>query len=234
MVGEVDITALPSANRSSFCLTTYIYLIGKNLLELKFETLPNVVEIMLKLFSTTTGMITFAIFVLVFLPVKVPQLPLVQWFNERRSKRLKFFQENLSLITDKKFCKTVVEDVRNAIIFQHATKIYAEQSWRKGLVELHDKTGVSWITIKRAHRLMDISLDGIVLIKHFTLFDKFDRIFNTSMAILFLLSAFSLIIGLIFSPGFYPICRQWPFACFHFRLPHFQYFKMFHIMQLIG
>jgi hypothetical protein len=192
---------------------------------IKFETLPNVIEIILKLFGTTIGMFTFAVFALVFILVKVPQLPLVQWFNERKSKRLKFFQDHFSLITDDKFCKTVVEDVRNAIVFEHATKIYAERNWRKSLVELHDNTGVSWIVIKRAHRLMDIRLDGTVFIKDFTLFDKFDRIFNIFMAIFFSSSVFFLIIGLIYNPGFLSNLQALAFCLFSFSIATFSVFQ---------
>lgn len=183
--------------------------------------------IIFKLLGTTTGTFTFSIFALVFVLVKVPQLPLVQWFNERKSKRLKFFQDHFSLITDDKFCKTVVEDVRNAIVFEHATRIYAEQSWRKGLVELHDNAGVPWIAIKRAHRLMDIRLDGTVFIKEYTLFDKFDRIFNIFMAIFFSLSVFFLIVGLIYKPGILSNLQALVFCLFSLSIATFSVIQNF-------
>lgn len=129
------------------------------------------------------------------------------------------------MITDEKFCKTVVEDVRNAIIFEYATKIYAERRWRKGLVELHDNTGVSWSTVKRAHRFMDIRLDGTIFIKEFTAFDKFDKLFNNLMIVFFLLAVFVLIIGFIYNPNILSILQVLVFCIFSCGIATFSAFQ---------
>lgn len=175
---------------------------GEQLELFKITGLPVIAETISKLISTIPGMITLSVFALFVLLVKVPQVPLIRSFSQRKITRLKMLQEHLSTSTDELFCKSVVEDVRNAIIFEQATKIYAENTWRQGLVDLHDKARVSWVTMKRAHRFMDIALDGTVFLKDFTLANKADRIFNFLMTWIFLLlAAIVIIAGFVFSPS---------------------------------
>jgi hypothetical protein len=169
---------------------------------IKIDGLPAIAETIEKLLSTTTGTISLIVFLFLFLIIKLPQIPLIQSFNERKSKRLKLLQDHASSSTDELFCKSIVEDIRNAIIFEQATRIYAEKNWRKGLAELHGKTGVSWVVMKRAHRFMEIRLDGTVYVRDFTWTDKFDYVFNLIMTWTFLvLAAVVFIVGFIYKPS---------------------------------
>ena len=169
---------------------------------IKIDGLPAIAETIQKLLSTTPGTISLIVFLVLLLIIKIPQIPLIQSFNERKVKRLKLLQDHAASSTDELFCKSVVEDIRNAIIFEQATRIYAEKNWRKGLAELHDKTNVSWVVMKRAHRFMDIRLDGTIFIREFTWTDRFDSLFNSIMTWIFLiLAAVVFIVGFIFKPS---------------------------------
>jgi hypothetical protein len=168
---------------------------------IKIDGLPAVAEVIQQLLSTTVGTISFIVFVLLLLVIKIPQIPLFQSFYDRKLKRLRLLEEHYASCTDDLFCKTVVEDIRNAIVFEHATRIYAEKNWRKGLVELHDQTNVSWVIMKRARRFMKIGSDGSIFIRDFTLADKFDDLFNSIMTWVFLtIGVIVFVVGFIFNP----------------------------------
>lgn len=71
--------------------------------------------------------------------------------------------------------------------------------------------------MKRAHRFMDIALDGTVFLKDFTLADKADRIFNFLMTWIFLiLAAIVIIAGFVFSPNWASISQAILLGLFFF------------------
>ncbi|QBE66347.1 hypothetical protein [Pseudoduganella lutea] len=169
---------------------------------LKIDSLPAIVEILKELLSTTIGSTVLAIFLFIYLLIKVPQLPLLRSLLSRKESRLKWLNDYSTTSRDEEFCKNVVEDIRDALIFEKATGIYAERAWRKGLVELHDRTGVSWVTMRRARKYMDIAIDGTVFIRQFKLGDRVEARFNTVMMWLFLAIATLLFITImLFEPS---------------------------------
>jgi hypothetical protein len=139
------------------------------------------VETIRTLIGTPLGSSILAIVLFAYLLVKIPQLPLLQSILGRKESRLKWLNDNLTSMPDEAFCKSVLEDIRDAMIFEKATGMYAEKTWRKGLVDLHDRADVSWLTMRRARKFMDIEPDGTVFIRDFTWSDKFEAGFNTAM-----------------------------------------------------
>ena len=112
-----------------------------------------------------------------------------------------WLKEHSTSTSEEVYCKSVVEDIRDAMIFEKATGIYAEKNWRKGLVELHDQTGVSWTTMKRARKFMNMESDGTVFIRVFKLGDQIEAWFNAVMTLVFVaMSTLVLITILLLEP----------------------------------
>lgn len=153
---------------------------------IKIDGLPVVVTTIRELLATAIGTAVFAVFVFSYLAIKIPQIPLFQWLIGLKASRLKWLTEHTACISDDVFCKAVIEDIRDAMIFEKATGIYAEKNWRKALVELHDLTGVSWVIIRRARKFMSLGADGKINIRALTYGDRIEAWFNAAMAWLFL------------------------------------------------
>lgn len=168
---------------------------------IKVEGLPAIVETIRNLLSTPVGSVVLAIFVFSYLVIKVPQVPLIQSLIGRKASRLMWLKEHSISTSEEVYCKSVVEDIRDAMIFEKATGIYAEKNWRKGLVELHDQAGVSWTTMKRARKFMRIESDGTVFIRVFKLGDQIEAWFNAVMTWVFIAMA---TVVLITAPLFKP------------------------------
>lgn len=164
---------------------------------IKIDGLPAFTTTVRELLGTTVGTLVFAAFLFSYLVIKVPQIPLFQWLIGLKASRLKWLTDHSTCMTDEVFCKAVVEDIRDAMIFEKATGIYAEKNWRKGLVELHDQTGVSWLTMKRARKFMSLELNGKVSLRGLTVGDRVEAWLNAAMAWVFLAMATLTFITLI-------------------------------------
>ncbi|GGY48976.1 hypothetical protein [Pseudoduganella albidiflava] len=155
----------------------------------KLEDLPSLLEVIRTMLSTALGSLVLGIVIFIYLVIKVPQVPLVQTLIGRKESRLKYLTESIACAADEPFCRTVVQDIRDAMIFEKATGIYAESKWRRGLVEMRDVTGVSWIIMRRARQYMDMNANGVLYIREFSLADRFEYRFNIMVMWIFLCSA---------------------------------------------
>lgn len=180
---------------------------------MKIEGLPSIVETVLGLLSTATGSIGLAIFIFIYLLSRVPQSTLAQSFFSRKKSRISWLKD-LSLSDDQR-CRSVVEDIRNAMIFEQATGIYAENIWRKGLFDLHDRAQVSWTTMRRARKFMEIRSDGSIYIRLFTISDQIEAWFNATVTWVFIAMATIVLISvLVLNPTILTISTGMPLSVF--------------------
>lgn len=169
-------------------------IISENKLDLtKIEGLPSLLKTIQDLLGTTLGSVGLAVFVFVSLLSKIPQSTLLQSYIARKHARIKWLSEHST--PDEQYCRGVVNDVKSAMIFEQATGIYAEGVWRKALVDLQDETKMSWDTIKKARRFMELAPDNSIVIRQLSLFDKIDSWFNAAMTWLFIAMATILLIS---------------------------------------
>ncbi len=163
----------------------------------RIADLPATLQTIRELVLTPLGTWLLALVVFGFLVVKAPQVPVVQWLIRFKLTRLDWLKEHAANTTDDIFCKEVVGDIRDAMIFERATGIYAERNWRQGLVELHNMTGVSWITIRRARRYMRMELDNKIHIRPLKFIDHLGAWLNATMAWILMGFATFLFISLV-------------------------------------
>jgi hypothetical protein len=161
------------------------------------ETIPTVIATVRELLGTTAGTIALGVAVFFVIIFKLLHSPMFQAYVGRKATREKALEGYLASGSQDATTKSVVADLRNALMFQTATGIYAEEKWRKGLVKLHDNAGVNWLLMSRAFTYMDIKPDGTVYVKKFGAFDYLELVFNILVALASLASgAFLVIVAL--------------------------------------
>lgn len=129
------------------------------------ENVPALIAVARDLWSTPTGAGAVMFVICIALAYKLAQHPLFQSFMSQRDARLKTLEAYLESASPNKSATGVVAEVRDALIFQVATGIYAEEKQRKGLVRLRENANATWLDMKRAHRFIDYSTNPLSMKK---------------------------------------------------------------------
>jgi len=129
------------------------------------ENVPALITAAKDLWSTPAGAGVVILIVFIGLFYKIAQHPLFQSLMSQREARLKKLDAYLESASPNKSCMAVAADIRDALVFQAATGIYAEEKQRKGLVRLRDNAGASWLDMKRAQRFIDYSTSPLSMKK---------------------------------------------------------------------
>lgn len=166
------------------------------------QTLPQLVMAFEALAATTVGAMVLAIFLFIYLLTKVPQLALVQSMQKKKAERRTLLEEYLANPSRDPSCEAVVKDQRDGQIFEIATGINAEKKWRDGLVDLHNRSNVTWLEMRRAWRYMDFEGANVLQIRKFTGWVRAEKYYNYFMALGFvMMGTFTFILAAIQPPS---------------------------------
>lgn len=163
------------------------------------ENSPTLISAVRELSATTLGAICLLGIAVAVAIYKCTQHPLFVSFLGRRDARAKHFEAYLMSSASDKSCKAVVADVRDAMIFQDATGIYAEAKWRKGLVKLREAKSASWLDMKLAKKYMELKANDTIVIRDFTKGDRAGYWWNVAMMVIFVIWALIVFIAALVS-----------------------------------
>jgi hypothetical protein len=167
------------------------------------QSLPELVKTLEALASTTVGAIILAVVFFGYLLTKIPQLALIQSMQKKKEEQKKLLEEYLVNSSSDPSCVAVLKDQRDGRIFEVATGINAEKKWRDGLVDLHNRTDVTWLQMRRAWRYMELA--GTELkIRPLTGWDRTEEVYNYIMAFFFfIMGTFTIILAVIQPPSLF-------------------------------
>lgn len=117
----------------------------------------------------------------------------------RRLEKLEAYVSNTDA-ADEEALK-VIKDLRDAHYFKVATGIYAEQTLRESLIQLHKATShkINWTIIKRAMPYVDASSNTTVSIRDMAGWERLGHVYNLFVGFMFLVFAGVILIAFTIS-----------------------------------